>query len=468
MEEYRDMKKAAAALIILLLLVITACASAVELAVGKIRAFDSNILCVNSEEGGRLTIEAWVGTLQIKNPVTDLQISAGLAEIPWDGLGYGGEPVPVGTIRLRATLACRDRTTEQTETEVYANAPLTAVVSCLPAAQSYYPNRQNPLKIEVALSGAGLWEAAVTPAAQPGETVWHTSGRTDGQYPVVLRWNGMQNGKPCEPGKYVISAWSKACPERIHTATVTLLSEPMPEPELAPTGKLIPDDLSDDKAVWEALTAPVVVGVGSEGGGLPIMPEKGARTERLGTVTCRTAGVEVLEIDGGWVRIGAWQKEDNRYTEGWVRADKLQVIRPNGKYGAVVDKKAQTMTIYEDGKKLGTILISTGYEDAQTGKAFTRPGAYLMGTRMEDFAQSGHIYCYPVRIDGGNLIHQSGYFIRNRARNYEEEISTLGTKASHGCIRMDPRATEENGFLNAWWVWTHMGHDTKIIVTADD
>ena len=44
----------------------------------------------------------------------------------------------------------------------------------------------------------------------------------------------------------------------------------------------------------------------------------------------------------------------------------------------------------------------------------------------------------------------------------------LGTKASHGCIRMDPRTTEENGGINAWWVWTHLGHDTKIIVTPEE
>ena len=41
----------------------------------------------------------------------------------------------------------------------------------------------------------------------------------------------------------------------------------------------------------------------------------------------------------------------------------------------------------------------------------------------------------------------------------------LGTMASHGCIRVDARVTEESGGINAWWIWTHMGHDCKIIIT---
>ena len=49
----------------------------------------------------------------------------------------------------------------------------------------------------------------------------------------------------------------------------------------------------------------------------------------------------------------------------------------------------------------------------------------------------------------------------------EEEIAALGTMSSHGCIRVDPRTTEENAGINSWWIWTHLGHDTKIIITPE-
>ena len=177
----------------------------------------------------------------------------------------------------------------------------------------------------------------------------------------------------------------------------------------------------------------------------------------------------VLELtDDGWAKVGVWRKEDGQYTEGWVKTERLHVIRPNDLYGAVVDKKAQTMTVYEDGEKIGTFLISTGYTTAESREADTHSGVYLMGTRMEAFSQSGHIYCYPVRIDGKNLIHSTGFALTGGLRDYDEEIAALGTKASHGCIRMDPRTTADNGGINAWWVWTHLGHDTKIIMTPEE
>ena len=61
-----------------------------------------------------------------------------------------------------------------------------------------------------------------------------------------------------------------------------------------------------------------------------------------------------------------------------------------------------------------------------------------------------------------------GYVMRSGGRDFDEEMATLGSKASHGCIRIDARYLEENGGINAWWIWTHMGHDAKIIVTQDE
>lgn len=464
------MKKAGIALaILLLLLALMAGASAVELKTGTVRAFGQNILTVTCEEGGLLTIEAWSGTLQLKNPATDLRIEAGETEIPWDGLSWGGEPMPAGKVTLRATLVGADRTTEQTEITAEVRTPLPAAVCCLPSAQRFYPDGKNILRVEVAMSAAGTYDVTAAPKDRPEEVVWHERGFNNAKEPVVLRWNGMLRGRtPCEPGEYVITATSKSRPDYAQTAVVTVLAEPEEKLEITVTGSLMPADFSDDEAVWKALTAPVAVGDGAEGSGLRIMAKKGARSGDNATVSCRTTGLAVLEIsDDGWVKVGAWQQADGYWAEGWVKADKLRMIRPNDRYGAVVDKKNQTMTIYENGKKIGTVLISTGYTTLESRKADTHSGVFLMGTRMENFPQNGHIYNYPVRIDCFNLIHSAGYETVHGQRDYTEELAALGTKASHGCIRVDPRASDENT-INAWWIWTHMGRDTKIIVTPED
>ena len=162
----------------------------------------------------------------------------------------------------------------------------------------------------------------------------------------------------------------------------------------------------------------------------------------------------------GWVKIGAWVQQGGYYREGYVKKDMLQVIRPNTSYGAVLDKKAQTMTVYADGHPIGTMAVSTGYTDGENRRADTHSGVYLLGTRMKDFRREGFVYRYPIRIDGPNLIHSVGYQEHNRVKDYSEQIATLGQNVSHGCVRMDIR-----GEINAWWVWTHMGKDCKIIIT---
>ena len=465
------MKKTVSLLAVLFLLLAgTGPATAVELKTGTIRPFDNNILTIESEDGGTLTIEAFIGGIQLENPVTAMKIGPGVLDVPWNGLTYGGEPVGRGRIILRATLAGTDRTVEQTETTAEIGLPLPAVVCCLPASRSFYADGKNILRIEVAMSAPGFCEISIVPKERPEEEIWHIRKAVETKEPEVFRWNGKsRNGKICPPGEYVISAWSVRCPELVFSETVELLEAPQKEPELAVTGSLIPADLTDDAEVWKRLTEPVAVGDGPEGKGLRISNDKNNQAGVAGTVSCRTVGLAILQVDDdGWVKVGAWTQAEGSYTEGYVKAEKLKVIRPDTHYGAVLDKKEQTLTIYEDGVRLGTVKVSTGLTTEDERKADTHSGVYLLGTRMQDFNRDGYTYCYPIRIDGSNLIHQVGYTIKDGQINFEEELSLLGSRASHGCIRVDARPTAENSGLNAWWIWTHMGHDTKIIITPEN
>ena len=462
------MRRTAAALIISLLLAAIFPVHALELETGIIRPFADNILTVTSEDGGLLTIEAINGTVPLENPVTEMRVEGGTVEIPWTALSYGGEPLSPGSVTLRATLKGFDRTVETAEIRTKVGSPMPAALCCLPASRSFYPDGKQMLKIEVAVSGRGTYEMDIARKDKPEESIWHYrtsySGRGE---PMVVRWDGKgKNHRFCLPGEYIISVRSAFRMEYVQTGEITIPEEPLPVMKLAVTGPLIPRDLNDDDEVWAALTAPVAVGDGGEGKGLILMSEKSARSERAGSVNCRTVGLEILELYGdGWAKVAGWRQPDGIYTEGYVKQDKLKMIRPNNRYGALVDKKKQTMTIYEDGKQIGTVMVSTGWISDEDRSADTRSGVYLMGTRMDDFADYGHTYCYPVRIDGYNLIHQMGYIMHDGSRDFSDEMEALGTKASHGCIRVDARAGQENNGINAWWIWTHMGHDTKIIIT---
>ena len=143
---------------------------------------------------------------------------------------------------------------------------------------------------------------------------------------------------------------------------------------------------------------------------------------------------------------------------------------PNTRYGAVVDKAGQTMRIYDDGRCIGTVAVSTGLQQdgAMLANSETRAGAFLVGSRWTRFRDDGYTYQYPVRIDGANLIHQVGWRTRHGfPAGLADQLPMLGRRASHGCVRVDPRPGEASGGINAYWIWTHFAHNTKVLVIDD-
>ena len=455
------------ALIVCLLLPLSALA--LELRADSVTPFAENTITVISDTAGELTISASCGGVTLEPPASGLWVEAGTTKISWSALSWGGEPLREGTAALYATLSGSDGQKARAQLDVQVKKPLSAVVCCLPVADAYYPGSQDKLRVEIGMSAPGGYVLSVAAADAPDRVLWQRSGSNEENFPAAMYWDGRTNGgQACAPGEYVLTAWSTRVPEVRQSHPLTILSAPPQVPALSVTGPLLPADLSDDEAVWAALTAPIAVGEGYEGNGLYIHAQKSSNAEVVGTCSCRTVGLTVLEIGGdGWVRVGVWRQQDNIYVEGYVRRDEVRVIQPSTRYGAVVDKRAQTMTIYEAGKPIGTMLVSTGLVTPDTPRGETNSGAYLIGTRMAAFINSGSSYSYPLRIDGSNLIHQLGWNRSSAGRGFEAEIAELGHKASHGCIRMDARVTEECNGINAWWVWTHLGRDTKVLVTED-
>ena len=172
-----------------------------------------------------------------------------------------------------------------------------------------------------------------------------------------------------------------------------------------------------------------------------------------------------LDQDNGFAKVGAWRHEDGEYIEGYVQQKKLFNVIPNVHYGILIDKNTQQMTIYEDGVKIGQIAVSTGLMDQDKLFRETRAGAFLTTDRIINFKNEGYMYNYAIRIDGGNLLHTLGCKIRNNKWDYSDHLAVLGTKASHGCVRMDTRMNEQG--LNAYWLWTHIPYYTKVLVIDD-
>ncbi len=456
-------------LLALLMMGLLANAVALELKTNNgVTPFDDNPITVISEKPGTLTIRARAGDRELENPVTEQLIWSGTTELSWQALTYNEEPLHKGvTVTLTATLIPLEGETETAEASVRVYDPMAAVTACLPATERYYPGTGETLLIEVLLSRSDAFMLEMVPVDNPENVVWQHRIAEGSRNLNQVTWNGrIGSGKNCPPGDYILTASARSTPGIRKSHRLTILAEPELSPQLEVSAPLLPEDPEDEAAVWEILTAPMAVGAGGEAKGLHILLEKNARYGKdAGTCNCRTVGLRVLEVDeDGWVKVGAWRQQDGAYVEGYVSSGKIRMVRPNTHYGAVVDRQKQIMTVYEDGRKIGSMLISTGLVTEANPRAETRAGAYLIGTRMDGFNREGFNYLYPMRIDGTNLLHQVGYKRKDGTEDFSEQLAELGSAASHGCVRMDMQAQPETGGINAWWIWTHLEKNTKILV----
>ena len=451
----------------LLCLAAAACAASPEISADPLVPFSENRITVRCGVPGKLTLVPALPDFDLPAVVSALPVGAGETEITWNGLSWHGEPVPAGSLALKAVLEEDGGGTAEASLQVRVKNPLCAAVSCLPCADSFCPS-DGALRIECGLSRKGSVLLEIASADQPDRVLRTLKAKAKNNIPVTLKWDGKDGSrKALPPGEYLLTASTAECPSCRVTASVSLSGEPEELPGLFVTGEIIPPDPENDAEVWAALTAPAVVGAGTEGQGLYLMKKKNYSPG--GSISCRTVAVRVLEVcEDSWCRVAVWRQAVGEYMEGYVQKDKLTVIAPRTHYGVLIDKEAQVMAVYLDGKRLGSLRISTGLLSSGSPLAATPPGVYLIGSRMKDFQNSGFHYDYPIRLHGDYLIHTVGYKVRNGSRYYTDELAALGAPASHGCIRMDVRAAGDEAGLNAWWIWTHLPRDTRVIVTGED
>ena len=106
----------------------------------------------------------------------------------------------------------------------------------------------------------------------------------------------------------------------------------------------------DDASVWRAMTAPVAVADVGDTAHQAIYDKPGRGRRKLGEVHGQTAGLRILRLDvEGHALVGAWAAEDGSYVEGYIPQRKLKMVAPDTRYGLLIDKNAQTLSVYEEG-----------------------------------------------------------------------------------------------------------------------
>ena len=135
-------------------------------------------------------------------------------------------------------------------------------------------------------------------------------------------------------------------------------------------------------------------------------------------------------------------------------------------YGLVIDKAAQTLTVYKNGERIGSCAVSTGLPTVKYLHRETPAGEFITVTRRGTIENSGGYSKYTVRISGNYHLCEIPTTKKN-GRDYSLMADKLGQKASRGniCLAHDESA---DGGINAEWIWDLTDSNKKIKVLVFD
>ena len=239
----------------------------------------------------------------------------------------------------------------------------------------------------------------------------------------------------------------------------------------------LPMDITDEEAVWKVLTAPITVldngKKNAEKLQVIIRSQPSEESDGVGMATCISQGVHVLERGEEWSLIECYSSSFhdsailnwNTLVQGYVPTAYLKEVRPNQELGLVVDKLTQRLYVFRDGKLFSTLLVSTGISNAKQPYNETRSGEFLLVSKVGEFSSDNLRCALAIRFNDGDLLHEVPYIAGSYGRDYSVNEPKLGTKASHGCIRVQRQASPEG--VNQKWLWNNYKKNTKILIWED-
>ena len=228
-----------------------------------------------------------------------------------------------------------------------------------------------------------------------------------------------------------------------------------------------PMNLEDEEAIWAMLTAPITV-VQANDKAKPLddqmkqtvlYEEPDKKSQKIGMITGQSQGVHVLETrDDGWSKVETYStsfhdskvKNWNGFVTGYIETEKLMTVEVNQNYGIIIDKLTQQLYLFKDGHLETTLLVSTGLYNRRQPYNETRSGEYLLIYYLKGDLPDGTMHCYnPIRFNGGDYLHEVPCVVpaggKRKDADYKLYEPKLGTRASHGCIRVQ-RGLNADGY----------------------
>lgn len=418
---------------------------------------------------------------------------AGRNNLVWDAMGKEG-PIPEGAYILELSIGG-----QSTSAPVSVGSVSPVISNALSSGSVLNPGNNWSIQGEINLEAT----LSLSLTTQTGESYEvYRELLAPGHF--VINWDGAVNGEALLPGEYLLTldmvdaTGFAANKEQLHL----IIKEPSSEPaaEEKATVEIVdraPADFSpytcnhencywtlsmgvmDEAAIWAAMMEPmtVVTPTRKDSGDRQVVKLYAEPTEdsrAVGEVTCVSQGLHILETrDDGWSLVEAYSSSIHNSTvknyagffQGYIRTNRLEVKQPYEKYGLLLDKLTQRMYVFEDGKIMTELLVSTGLPNSKQPYNETPAGEFMMVSRTGGF-WSGNMYCdLALRVNGGILIHEVPCLIRDEVRYYESFEKVLGEKASHGCIRVQ-REKNSDG-INHKWLWDNIKLNTRVFIWDD-
>ena len=223
---------------------------------------------------------------------------------------------------------------------------------------------------------------------------------------------------------------------------------------------------STDAEIWAAMTRTMVsVDVGeTESAYIYDSTSKG---KKIGSVSGLSQGLNLIEdLDNGWSLVEAYRNEDGAFVRGYIRTKTLRTVEPNTLYGIVVDKAAQTLTVYKNGERVGSCEVSTGLATSKYLHRETPAGEFITVTRRGTIENAGGYSKYTIRISGNYYLCEIPTTKKN-GKDFSLMEDKLGSKASRGNICLAHDESTDGG-INAEWIWDITEENKKIKVLVFD
>ena len=174
-------------------------------------------------------------------------------------------------------------------------------------------------------------------------------------------------------------------------------------------------------------------------------------SETVGTVYGSLAEVKILDSKDGYYYVEVLDYNSLNYVRGYIPMSKVKTVTPSGPYNILVDKGKQRVYVFNGQTLVKEFICSTGKDETPTPS-----GRFLVGSKGPSFNPSDSAVCYFwTRLNNNYLFHSAIYDVNGYP--IESEYEKLGSKASHGCIRLQ--------YYDAKWIQDNIPESTLVTIS---